>query len=69
MLSQIPGVGTAAAIAIMKEYKYISNLIADLQEHGEECLKKIRICSITELQHKERRLTKTCIENLIKYLI
>ena len=45
MLCQIPGVGSAAAIAIIQHFKSIVNLIADLQEHGESCMKSIEIAA------------------------
>ena len=43
MLCQIPGVGAAAGIAIIRHFKSIVNLIADLQEQGENCLKNIEV--------------------------
>lgn len=65
MLCQIPGVGAAAAIAIIQHFKSIVNLIADLQEQGEDCLKNIEV---TAASGKTKKLNKTCIANIIKYL-
>lgn len=65
MLCQIPGVGSAAAIAIIQHFKSIVNLIADLQEHGESCLKQIEVASTSG---KSKKLNKTCIANITKYL-
>ncbi len=65
MLCQIPGVGSAAAIAIIKHFKSIVNLIADLQEHGESCLKQIEVGSVSG---KTKKLNKTSISNIIKFL-
>jgi len=67
MLSQIPGVSANAAIAIMKKFKHITHLIADLQEEGEKCLEDIRV--VGEKNGKERKLTKTCISNIVAFLI
>ena len=65
MLCQIPGVGSAAAIAIIQHFKSIVNLIADLQEYGESCMKSIEIEAASG---KSKKLNKTCIANIIKYL-
>ena len=65
MLCQIPGVGSAAAIAIIQHFKSIVNLIADLQEHGESCLKQVEVASASG---KSKKLNKTCIANIAKYL-
>ena len=67
MLSQIPGVSANAAVAIMKKFKHITHLIADLQEEGEKCLENIRV--IGEKNGKERKLTKTCISNIVSFLV
>ena len=65
MLCQIPGVGSAAAIAIIQHFKSIVNLIADLQEHGDSCLKLIEVSATSG---KSKKLNKTSIANIIKYL-
>ena len=65
MLCQIPGVGAAASIAVMNKFHSIVNLIADLQEQGEECLKNIEV---EAANGKSKKLNKTSIANIIKYL-
>lgn len=65
MLCQVPGVGAAAAIAIIAHFKSIVNLIADIQEHGEACFKGIEV---TASSGKPRKLNKSCVANIIKYL-
>ena len=62
MLGQIPGVSNNSAIAIMAQFKNLVNLIADLQEQGEECLKSV-------IGANNKRLNKTCIANVAKYLL
>lgn len=66
ILSQIPGVSSVSAIAIMKECKNMVNLIADLQEYGTECLTKI---TYMNSKGDPRHLNKTCIVNVAKYLL
>jgi len=66
MLSQIPGVSSTSAIAIMKHFKYIVNLIAELQEIGSECLKNVTYLNV---KGDSKKLNKTCIANVTKYLL
>jgi len=66
MLSQIPGVSSTSAIAIMKHFKYIVNLIAELQEVGSECLKEVTYLNV---KGDSKKLNKTCIANVAKYLL
>lgn len=65
MLCQVPGIGAAAAVAIVQHFKSIVNLIADLQEHGEECMKSIEVIAPSG---KTKKLSKTCIANIMKFL-
>ena len=65
MLCQIPGVSSTAALAIMKQFKYFPNLIADLQEQGEACLKTV-IWENSKGQIK--KLNAPCCANIVKYL-
>ena len=65
MLSQIPGVSNAGAIAIMKKYCSIDNLIVCLRENP-KCLDDIKIKTATG---GERRISKTCVQNIISYLL
>jgi ERCC4-type nuclease len=65
MLSTIPGVSNKSAISIMKEYKTIKNLLTEL-ERNETCLDTFKIiCD----GGKERKISKTCVENIKKYLL
>jgi ERCC4-type nuclease len=63
MLSQIPNVSVPTAISIMKQYKTISSLITSLQ-NDEHCLDNIKNDS-----GKERKINKTAISSIIKYLL
>ena len=61
MLSQIPNVSVPTAISIMKQYKTISSLITSLQ-NDEHCLDAIK-------NENERKINKTSISSIIKYLL
>jgi ERCC4-type nuclease len=61
MLCQIPGVSDVTALAIMSKYKTIPELISNLKENN-QCLEDIRTTATN------RRLNKSCIENIIKFL-
>lgn len=65
MLSQIPGVSNAGAISIMKKYCSIDNLIDCLRENP-KCLDDIKIKTTTG---GERRISKTCVQNINHYLL
>jgi len=62
MLTQIPGISSTSAIAIMDKYSTISNLINSLEDSG---LDDIIVQTKTG---KPRHLTKTVINNIHKYL-
>ena len=64
MLCQIPGVSSITALAIMKQFETISNLIAYIQEDV-NCLDNIYI---TDTNNKQRKINKTAISSIIKYL-
>jgi ERCC4-type nuclease len=64
MLSQIPGISSNTAIAILQKHKSISNLIKNIQQ-DDKCLKDI---CIVDKNNKSRKINKTCIENIIKFL-
>jgi len=64
MLCQIPGISSTSAIAVMKEFKTIQNLVAKINE-SETCLKDI---SYTNAKGQSRRINKTAIANIIKFL-
>ena len=65
MLSQIPGVSNASAIAVMKEFKSIKNLIACL-ESDQHALAGL---TTTIKNGKERKLSKTCTSNIYNFLV
>ena len=54
-----------AAIAIMKEYKSVDNLIVKLRENP-KCLDDIKTKTGSGA---ERRISKTCIANIIRFLL
>jgi ERCC4-type nuclease len=64
MLCQIPGISSVTAIAIMKEYKTINNLIIKLNEN-KDCLKNI---SYTNAKGQTRKIGKNVIDNIVLYL-
>jgi hypothetical protein len=64
MLCQIPGISSTSAIAVMKEFKTIQNLVAKINE-SETCLKNI---SYTNAKGQTRKINKTVIANIIKFL-
>jgi ERCC4-type nuclease len=65
MLCQIPGISAVTALAIMDQYKSLPNLIKEL-ENNNECLKDI---TSTNLKGQVRRINKTSIANIVKFLL
>lgn len=65
MLCQIPGISSVTAIAIMNKFGTLSNLISQLQEN-ENCIKDI---SYTNSKNQVRKVNKTCLVNLVKFLL
>jgi ERCC4-type nuclease len=65
MLSQIPGVSNAAAIAIMNKYLTIQNLIQKLATDDKALIN----ISTSDKSGKLRKINKTCILNIYKYLL
>jgi ERCC4-type nuclease len=65
MLCQIPGVSAATAISIIKKFNNIANLIKCLEEN-EKCLHDI---TNTTNKGQSRKITKTSIANIIKFLL
>jgi ERCC4-type nuclease len=65
MLCQIPSVSSTTAISIIKEFKTLTNLIKCLEENT-DCLN-----NITNINEKGqiRKITKTSIANIIKFLL
>ena len=64
MLCQIPGISSITAIAIMKKYNNLPNLIKEL-ELNNCCLNDI---SYTNAKEKTRKINKTSIANIVKFL-
>jgi hypothetical protein len=65
MLCQIPGISTNTAIHIIEKFKNIVNLIKSLEENS-ECLNNI---SNTNNKGQSRKITKTSISNIVKFLL
>ena len=65
MLCQIPGVSTATAISIIKKFTNIVNLIKCLEEN-EKCLNDV---SNINNKGQSRKITKTSIANIVKFLL
>ena len=64
MLCQIPGISSVTALTIMEKYKYLPNLVKCLQEDP-DCLNGI---STTDAKGKSRKISKTTIATIVKYL-
>ena len=64
MLCQIPGISSTNAIAIMKHFTSLSDLIDKLKLNP-ECLDDIRI----ESNGKSRKIGKNCVEGIRNYLL
>jgi len=65
LLSQIPGVSTKTADAIMENYDSMFDLMKELQDN-QKCLDGVTIKTTT---HQNRKISKTAIENILQYLI
>ena len=65
MLSQIPNVSTTSAIAIMKKFASIGDLMAELKKNP-NCLDGTSFMTSTGQQ---RKISKKCIENVCKFLM
>jgi len=64
ILSQIPGISTVSAIAIMKKFGSISNLIDSIR-NDPSCLNDI----VCETKGKTRKIGKNVVENILKFLV
>jgi ERCC4-type nuclease len=64
MLCQIPGVSSVSAIAILRQFKTLPELIKAIKEDA-TCLTGI---STTDTKGKTRKISKTTIETIVKYL-
>jgi ERCC4-type nuclease len=65
MLCQIPGVSSVTALAIIKKFNTLGNLIKEL-EMNIDCLKDI---NYTNTKGQIRKINKTCIVNIVKFLL
>jgi len=65
MLSQIPSVSSASAIAIMEKFSTMANLFAALQKDPTS-LNDITLCN---KNGQAKKLTKPCINNIYDFLI
>jgi ERCC4-type nuclease len=65
MLSQIPGISSVTAIAIMNHFKTVAELIEQCKKN-ENCLKEV---SYVNEKGQTKKLNKTCIQNLLDFLV
>lgn len=64
ILSQIPGISTVSAIAVMKKFGTISNLVDSIR-NDPTCLNDI----VCETKGKTRKIGKNVVENILKFLV
>ena len=64
MLCQIPGISSITAVVIMNKFRTMDNLIKSIKEDGDVCLKEITYTN----NDKNRKISKSSIENIIKFL-
>ena len=64
ILCQIPGISSVTAIAIMKNFSSFPEFIKQIQSNP-ECLNNI----VCETKGKTRKISKSCVENIKKYLL
>lgn len=64
MLSQIPGISSVTAIAIMRNYSSFSQFLVEMEKNP-DCLKDITY----ESNGKVRKINKSAAENISKFLI
>jgi len=65
MLCQIPGISSVTALAVMNKYKTIPTLIKEIETNN-DCMKDL---SYTNTKGQVRKISKTCIANIVKFLI
>ena len=65
MLCQIPGISYVTAIAIMEKYHSIPNLIKELELNNDS----MKDLSYTNSKGQVRKINKTCITNIVKFLL
>ena len=64
ILCQIPGISAVTAISVMKRFSTFPNLMKELQTNT-DCLDNITF----DTNGKTRKISKTCVENIKKYLL
>jgi hypothetical protein len=64
ILCQIPGISSVTAKTIMKQFHGLPNFIEEMNKNP-NCLENIKI----ETNGKQRKINKTSIENIKKYLV
>uniref|UniRef100_A0A6C0H9W8 ERCC4 domain-containing protein n=1 Tax=viral metagenome TaxID=1070528 RepID=A0A6C0H9W8_9ZZZZ len=65
MLCQIPGISSVSAIAILKEFQTLPNLLNNLKENN-DCLNDV---SYVNSKNQTRKINKTVIQNIKKFLL
>ena len=65
MLCQIPGISSVTALAIMEKYQTLPNLIKELELNNES----MKDLSYTNAKGQSRKINKTCIINIVKFLL
>lgn len=65
MLSNIPGISSVTALAIMKHYHSLDDLLLNLKENN-DCLNNI---TYETEKGQVRKINKNCKENIVKYLL
>jgi ERCC4-type nuclease len=65
MLCQIPGISSVSAIAILKEFQTLPNLLNKLNENN-DCLNEV---SYINSKNQTRKINKTVIQNIKKFLL
>ena len=65
MLCQIPSISSVTALAILAEFKTLPNLIESIKKDV-ACLKNL---TYTTPAGQTRKISKACIDNVIKYLV
>jgi ERCC4-type nuclease len=66
MLCQIPGISSTTAIAILKEFKTLPQLLEKIKEDGGECLSNI---TYVNTKNQTRKINKTVVQNIKKFLL
>jgi ERCC4-type nuclease len=65
MLCQIPGISSVSAIAILKEFQTLPNLLNKLRENN-DCLNHV---SYVNSKNQTRKINKNVIQNIKKFLL